>query len=126
MIRDAASDTTPPDVLQAEIQLVVTRVVVANAFTPDNAKLSPFVHRLARANCIEGLPVFGGLMLVAVMAGKAPITDPLAIVFLIARVLQSIVHLGSTSAPAVTARFSLFAVQMGIGVYWATRLLASV
>jgi len=38
-------------------------------------------------------------------------------------VLQSLIHLNSVSAPAVTLRFSAFAVQMGIGVYWALRLL---
>ena len=106
-------------------KLVVTKAVAANGFTPDNANLSPFMQRLARAhaNCVEGLPVFGGLMLVAVLAGRSPITDPLAYAFLGARVLQSVVHLSSLSAPAVTLRFSAFAVQMGIGVYWAFRLL---
>ena len=108
-------------------RLVLAKVVPANGFTPDNANLSPFMQRLARAhaNCIEGLPIFGGLMLVAVVAGKSAITDPLALVFLVARVLQSLVHLGSVSAPAVTARFALFAVQMAIGAWWAARLLVS-
>lgn len=107
--------------------LVLAKVVPANGFTPDNANLSPFMQRLARAhaNCVEGLPIFGGLMLLAVVAGKSAITDPLALFFLAARVLQSLVHLSSVSAPAVTARFSLFAVQMVIGVYWAARLLIS-
>jgi len=108
-------------------RLVLAKVVPANGFTPDNANLSPFMQRLARAhaNCVEGLPIFGGLMLLAVVAGKSAITDPLALFFLAARVLQSLVHLSSVSALAVTARFSLFAVQMVIGVYWAARLLIS-
>jgi hypothetical protein len=62
-------------------------------------------------------------MLVAVLAGKSSITDPLAYALLGARILQSIIHLSSLSALAVTLRFSAFAVQMGIGVYWAFRLL---
>jgi hypothetical protein len=43
--------------------LVASGRVPANGFTPDNADLSPFMQRLARAhaNCLEGLPVFGGL-----------------------------------------------------------------
>jgi uncharacterized MAPEG superfamily protein len=83
------------------------------------------MQRLARAhaNCVEGIPIFGGLMLVAVLAGKSSITEPRAYVFLCARILQSVIHLGSLSAPAVTLRFSAFAVQMAIGVYWAVRLL---
>jgi len=106
-------------------KLVLGKAVAANAFTPDNSNLSPFMQRLARAhaNCVEGLPIFGGLMIVAVLAGKPSITDPLAYTFLCARVLQSLIHLNSVSAPAVTLRFSAFAVQMGIGVYWALRLL---
>jgi uncharacterized MAPEG superfamily protein len=107
-------------------RLVLTRAVPANGFTPDNANLSPFMQRLARAhaNCIEGLPVFGGLMVVAVLAGRSSITDPLAYALLGARILQSLIHLSSLSATAVTLRFCAFAVQMGIGVYWALRLLA--
>jgi len=106
-------------------KLVLTRAIAANGFTPDNSNLSPFMQRLARAhaNCVEGLPIFGGLMLVAVLAGKSSITDPLAYTFLGTRILQSVIHLSSLSALAVTFRFSAFAVQMGIGVYWAFRLL---
>ena len=106
-------------------KLVLTKAVAANGFTPDNPNLSPFMQRLARAhaNCVESLPVFGGLMLVAVLAGKSSITDPLAYALLGARILQSIIHLSSLSALAVTLRFSAFALQMGIGVYWAFRLL---
>jgi uncharacterized MAPEG superfamily protein len=106
-------------------KLVLTKAVAANGFTPDNSNLSPFMQRLARAhaNCVESLPVFGGLMLVAVLAGKSSITDPLAYAFLGARILQSVIHLSSLSALAVTLRFSAFAVQMGMGVYWTVRLL---
>lgn len=107
-------------------KLVLTREVPANGFHPDNNNLSPFMQRLARAhaNCLEGLPIFGGLMLVAVAAGKASVTDPLAYALLAARVVQSLIHLASVSPAAVTARFLAFSVQMGIGVYWAARLLA--
>jgi uncharacterized MAPEG superfamily protein len=107
-------------------KLVVTKAVPANGFRPDNSNLSPFMQRLARAhaNCLEGLPVFGGLMLIAVIAGKSSVTDPLAFAFLAARILQTLIHLVSVSASEVTLRFCAFAAQMGIGVYWAIRLLA--
>jgi uncharacterized MAPEG superfamily protein len=106
-------------------KLVLTRAVAANGFNPENSNLSPFMQRLARAhaNCIEGLPIFGGLMLIALVAGRASITDPLAFIFLFARILQSVIHLSSLSALAVIFRFSAFAVQLTIGVYWAVRLL---
>jgi len=104
--------------------LVATKVLPANGFRPDNANLSPFMQRLARAhaNCVEGLPVFGGLMVIAVVAGKSAVTDPLAYYFLAARILQSLIHLSSVSPTAVTLRFSAFLVQLAIGVYWAVRL----
>jgi uncharacterized MAPEG superfamily protein len=107
-------------------KMVVAKEVPANGFQPDNANLSPFMQRLARAhaNCLEGLPIFGGLMLVAAVSGNAALTDPLAFVLLGARIVQSSIHLASLSATAVTLRFSAFAVQMGIGVYWAFLLLA--
>ena len=108
-------------------QLVLRRKVRANGFTPDNANLSPFMQRLARAhaNCLENLPIFGGLLLVAIATGNTSVTDPLAYLFLGARVFQSLVHLASVSALAVTIRFTAFAVQMAIGLYWAFSLLVA-
>ncbi len=101
-------------------KLVLTRERPANGFDPGNTTLSPFMQRLARvhANCLEGLPIFGGLMLVAVVADRSAVTDPMAWVLLAARVVQSLIHLASTSPAAVTARFTAFGVQMAIAVYW--------
>jgi uncharacterized MAPEG superfamily protein len=106
--------------------LVVTGKIAANGFTPDNSGLSPFMQRLARAhaNCIEGLPIFGGLLAIAIMTSRTGITDPLASWLLSARIVQSIIHLVSTSPIAVSLRFSAFAVQMAIGVYWSWKLMA--
>lgn len=106
-------------------KLVLTKAVPANGFDPANSNLSPFMQRLARAhaNCVESLPVFGGLMLIAVIAGRSTITDPLAYLLLAARIVQSLIHLSSISAPAVTLRFAAFAVQLAIAIYWAACLL---
>ena len=105
--------------------LVISGKVAANGFTPDNAALSPFMQRLARAhaNCIEGLPIFGGLLGVAIIISKTDVTDPLASTLLGARIVQSIIHLVSTSQVAVSLRFTAFAVQMVIGAYWSWALL---
>ena len=119
--------------------LVLTGRVPSNGFTPDNAKLSPFMQRLARAhaNCVESLPLFGGLLLLALPTtqgaqapgvrlegGQQAVTDPLALWLVLARVAQSTIHLASLSILAVNARFAAFAVQMGIGVYWTYALLS--
>ncbi|MDX2202178.1 MAG: MAPEG family protein [Hyphomicrobiaceae bacterium] len=107
--------------------LVLTGKVPANGFAPDNAGLSPFMQRLARAhaNCIEGLPIFGGLLLAALATGRSSVTDPLAFVLLLARITQSSVHLASLSPTAVTARFCFFAVQLAIAAWWVVGLALS-
>lgn len=107
-------------------RLVLRRQVAPNGFQPDNANLSPFMQRLARAhaNCVEGLPIFGGLMLVALVSDAASVTDPLAYAMLAARIVQSLIHLASLSPAAVSARFTAFAVQMAIAVVWSVQLLA--
>lgn len=107
--------------------LVVAGRVPSNEFRPDNSNLSPFMQRLARAhaNCVESLPVFGGLLVVALATGRTGLTDPLALWLVLARVVQSSIHLASLSVVAVNARFAAFAAQMAIGVYWAYALLAS-
>lgn len=107
-------------------RLVVKGTVKSNAFAPDNANLSPFMQRLCRAhaNCLEGLPIFGGLLLVAIATDRTSVTDGLAPWLLVARVVQSSVHLLSLSVTAVNARFFAFAVQMGIAAYWVWALLA--
>jgi len=105
--------------------LVVSGRVRSNEFNPENSNLSPFMQRLARAhaNCLEGLPIFGGLLVVALATGRAEVTDPLAPWLLGARVVQSSIHLASLSVIAVNTRFTAFAVQIAIAVYWACALI---
>lgn len=106
--------------------LVVSGRAKSNEFKPDNANLSPFLQRLARAhaNCVESLPIIGGLLLVAIATGRTGLTDALAPWLLLARIAQSITHLVSLSVFAVNVRFFFFAVQLTIAVYWAWALLA--
>ena len=105
--------------------LVLSGRVRSNEFNPENSNLSPFMQRLARAhaNCLEGLPIFGGLLIVALLAGRTEVTDPLAPWLLGARVVQSSIHLASVSVFAVNARFTAFAAQIAIAVYWALALI---
>jgi len=106
---------------------VVTKAVAANQFRPDNSNLSPFMQRLARAhaNCVESLPIFGILLIAALLTNRAGITNPLAPWLLAARLIQSCVHLASLSVAAVNVRFVAFAAQIAIAVYWAFALLLS-
>ncbi|MDB5827090.1 MAG: putative rane protein [Variovorax sp.] len=72
-------------------RLVVQGAIAANEFQPDNLNLSPFMQRLdrAHANCLEGIPVFGGLLLIAIATGRTSVTDGLAPWFLAARIFQA-------------------------------------
>jgi uncharacterized MAPEG superfamily protein len=106
--------------------LVLSGRARSNEFKPDNANLSPVLQRLARAhaNCVESFPIIGGLLLVAIATGRTGVTDALAPWLLLARIVQSVIHLASLSVLAVNARFLFFAVQMAIAVYWTWALLA--
>ena len=107
-------------------RFLATGVIAANEFKPDNANLPPFMQRLSRAhaNCVESFPIFGGLLIVALLTNRAGITDSLASWLLVARLFQSSVHFISTSVPAAYLRFLAFVVQVAIAVYWTWMLLA--
>lgn len=96
----------------------------ANSFNPSGADVEGFGLRLTRAhaNCYENLPVAGAVLLYAIATGQTAATDPFAYAFITARVLQSVVHLLSTSPTAVTARFALYLVQLAILVFWLAKL----
>lgn len=107
------------------VWLVVAKKFPATEFKADNANLSPFLQRLTRAhaNCLEGFPIFGGLLIIALITEQTLITDPLSSLFLVARIGQSLAHLISLNVVAVNIRFMFFAVQLAIGLYWAAKLL---
>jgi uncharacterized MAPEG superfamily protein len=108
-------------------RLILINAIAANEFKPDNSNLSPFMQRLARAhaNCVESLPVFSVLLIMALLSNRTGITNPLAPWLFVARLVQSCVHLASLSILAVWVRFIAFAVQIAIAVYWTWALLFS-
>ena len=112
----------------ARVYLVLATGRKVTQFNPDGADISPFMHRLARAhaNCVENFPIFGGLLLLALLTNQAHITNPLAPYFLAARLAQSLTHLVSTRALAINIRFAFFAAQLGIGVYWVKSFMATI
>ena len=91
-----------------------------NSFSASGEDLPGFGLRLTRAhaNTFEFLPVAGAVMLCALATGQTAVTDGLAYVFLGARLLQSLVHLASTSNAAVLIRFLFFAVQVVVVGWW--------
>ena len=68
----------------------------------------------AHANCVENLPVFGAIVLVISAIGvNGTMVDSLCTTVLIARILQSLVHVSHVQTDAfVAVRFSFFSVQL--------------
>ena len=85
-------------------------------FRADNAEGLGWYSRgmRAHANCIENLPVYGAIVLVLVVTGiGSPVIDILSIVLIIARVIQSTVHVAfRLSNLTVSIRFGFYLIQM--------------
>ena len=92
----------------------------ANSFSPEGNDVSDFKLRLhrAHANTLEAMPYIGGLLLLTLATNTTQVTDQLALPLLYARILQSTVHLISTSNLAVMARFTFLSIQLAICFYW--------
>ncbi|MEE8581738.1 MAG: MAPEG family protein [Myxococcota bacterium] len=67
----------------------------------------------AHANCLENLPIFAALVLVAAAADVSePRLGQLAVVILAGRVGQSVAHISSGRNLAVNVRFAFFLSQL--------------
>ncbi len=78
----------------------------------------------AHANCVENLPVFGAVAFCAyTIQLREPAVDLAAIVFLAARIFQSLTHmlLPETNA-TVMLRFAFFFTQLVVMLYIATEI----
>lgn len=87
----------------------------SNAFPSDRPHGTDRYQRTMRAhaNCVENLPVFGAVVLAAHAAGFDSATfSHLAVVYVTARVGQTVAHISSGRARVVNIRFSFFVVQL--------------
>lgn len=89
-------------------------------FQADGSDVGDLGQRITRAhmNSVECFPFIVGVMLLAIVTGSSAITNGLALIVIVARVLQSIVHIISVSNAAIYLRFVFFLVQFGICGYW--------
>lgn len=73
----------------------------------------------AHLNCVENLPVFGAIVLAITVSDlHSPLLDCLAITFLAARIMQSLIQLSFRQTGRVTMfRFGFFVVQL-ICMFW--------
>ena len=107
-------------------RLILTKRAPINGF-PADAPVGPrWYQRATRAhlNCIENLPVYGAVVLVATLTGRhGPLLDALSVAVLGARVCQTLVHVSFVQTErAVTYRFSLFTVQL-VAMLWMALLV---
>lgn len=102
--------------------------VTFQTVTADNRNISDFAYRLSRAhaNCYENLPVFVGIVAVAGLSGQISVINGMAYIFILARILQSCVHLYSSSAKFVPIRGLLFGIQVFLQIYWSIILLSGI
>jgi len=77
----------------------------------------------AHANCLENLPVFAVIVLVAAAQGKLGAIDALAPWVFYARIGQTAAHLSGLGAGNVLVRASFWAVQLVLFVWMMVRLL---
>ena len=99
----------------ARVSKVVAGTAKPNEFTAGVPHGSDAYWRLNRAhsNCLENLPLFASVVLIATVAGiRNPALDTLARVLLGARVGQSLAHLSSGGNLAVNVRFTFFLTQV--------------
>jgi uncharacterized membrane protein YecN with MAPEG domain len=109
-------------------RILFRRQAIAD-FSADGSGGADWYKRATRAhaNCIENLPVYGAIVLAAEHANvHDAVLDTLACVLLIARVIQSLVHISFVQTNrAVSVRFSFFMVQF-IAMAWMGIHIASV
>ncbi len=79
----------------------------------------------AHANCIENLPVFGAIVFAIYVSGSSgTLIDGLCITVLVARIIQSLIHVSLEASNAVIlTRFTFFITQL-ICFLWLVVLVA--
>jgi len=99
----------------ARVRQVLAGEVRANEFPSGVPHGSDAYWRLNRAhlNCVENLPLFAAVILVGAAARIDHGTfDNLALLYICARIGQSLTHIASGSEMAVNVRFSFFGLQI--------------
>ena len=108
-------------------RILTGRVEVRN-FRADQVEGEDWYKRAMRAhaNCVENLPVFGAIVFALHVGNVAgTLVDILAIAILIARVMQSLVHVCFTQTNTMASiRFGFFFVQM-VGFLWLTGMIVT-
>jgi uncharacterized MAPEG superfamily protein len=97
-----------------------------DAFTPGSPHGSDSYWRINRAhlNTVENLPIFAAIVLSGWVVGQETVTfSHLATIVVVARIVQSLIHIASGKPLAIGFRFTAFAVQLVCEVWMAVLVL---
>ena len=97
------------------IVLVARGHVALKDITPGVPHGNPAYWRINRAhvNAVENLPIFAAIVLAGWAAGQeSHLFNLLAMAVLVARIIQSLIHIVSGSTAAINARFAALGVQL--------------
>ena len=105
---------------------ILTGRVPIGGFRADRVEGADWYLRAMRAhaNCVENLPVFGAIVF-GLYAGNVAgaLVNGLAVAVLVARIMQSLVHVSFVQTDAVASvRFGFFTVQI-VSFLWLTGIL---
>ena len=110
------------------VSAVIMRKAAPKSFVADVPHGSERYRRTMRAhaNCVENLPIFAALVLIArAVSLESALFEALAVIVLPARVAQTAVHVASGSNKAVLSRFWFFSIQFACFVAMALILAFS-
>lgn len=95
---------------------ILTGRAKLNEFPADISHGDDWYRRAIRAhaNCLENLPIYTALVVVMVATdSRSPILDALAILLLVARIIQTIIHIGFEQTNVMVGlRFFFFLIQL--------------
>jgi uncharacterized MAPEG superfamily protein len=107
---------------------IFTGTVAIRNFPADAAGGEDWYKRATRAhaNCIENLPVFGAVVFgLSASSVSSPLIDALAIAVVLARIVQSIVHVCFVHTNTIASvRFGFYFVQF-ICFVWLTEIIVA-
>jgi uncharacterized MAPEG superfamily protein len=105
---------------------ILTGRVAIREFRADQIEGADWYKRAMRAhaNCVENLPVFGAIVLGLYVGNLgSALVNALAVAVLVARIMQSLVHVCFVQTDIVTSvRFGFFFVQI-VSFLWLTVIL---
>ena len=113
--------------MRAYYTFLSSNKVALNIFHPDGSNTPGFGQRLTRAqlNCLEMLPVFCALVIVAALSKQLDMMNSTVIYLLYARIAQSVIHMISTNIIAVILRASFWSIQLALLLFYSYQLLVN-